>query len=157
MRIMSPAGLGLAAVLAAPPAQGQTRDELVQQVREAELAFASTMARRDHAAFGSFVAEEALFFANRQGVLRGRTAVLEAWKPLFWAAEAPFSWEPETVQVLDSGTLAFSSGPIRDPRGNRVGTFNAVWRREADGRWLVVFEKGCPACDCGGTPQTPRR
>jgi ketosteroid isomerase-like protein len=23
-----------------------------------------------------------------------------------------------------------------------MGTFNSIWRREADGRWLVVFDKG---------------
>lgn len=27
-------------------------------------------------------------------------------------AEAPFSWEPAQVEVLDSGTLALSSGPV---------------------------------------------
>ena len=48
------------------------------------------------------------------------------------------------VEVLDSGTLALSTGPVLDPDGRRVGTFSSVWRREADGAWLVVFDKGCP-------------
>jgi hypothetical protein len=49
------------------------------------------------------------------------------------------------VQVLESGTLGISSGPVRDPAGNRVGTFNSVWRLEADGKWKIIFDKGCPA------------
>jgi ketosteroid isomerase-like protein len=50
--------------------------------------------------------------------------------------------------VLASGTLALSSGPVYDPDGKRAGTFNSTWRKEADGRWRVVFDKGCPPCDC---------
>jgi hypothetical protein len=47
------------------------------------------------------------------------------------------------VEVLDSGTLALSSGRVRDPQGTRVGTFNSVWRRASGGRWKIVFDKGC--------------
>jgi ketosteroid isomerase-like protein len=35
---------------------------------------------------------------------------------------------------------------VRDPDGRQIGTFNSVWRREADGSWKVVFDKGCPPC-----------
>ena len=31
--------------------------------------------------------------------------------------DAPFSWQPETVEVLASGTLAISSGPVKDTNG----------------------------------------
>jgi ketosteroid isomerase-like protein len=114
---------------------------LVVQVREAETAFAKSMADRNHAAFGLFLSEEAVFVGGSQ-TLRGRQAVAEGWKPFFEGAEAPFSWAPERVEVLDSGTLALSSGPIRDRQGGRTGTFNSVWRRERDG-WKIVFDKGC--------------
>jgi len=139
----------LAAVVSAP-VRGQTRDDLAREVREAEIAFAATMAARDQAAFGEFVSDEAVFFGRQ--VLRGKAAVVEGWKPLFEGPNAPFSWEPETVEVLDSGTLALSTGPVRNPAGERVGTFNSIWRREPDGHWRVVFDKGCPPCNCAGTP-----
>lgn len=58
------------------------------------------------------------------------------------ALAAPFSWEPAEGEVLESGTLVLSSGPVRDPEGKRSGTFNSIWRLEADGRWRVVFDKG---------------
>jgi len=119
---------------------------LADQVRAAEIAFAATMSARDHAAFTTFIAGEALFF-GRQGVLRGKDAVAAGWQPFFAEEKAPFSWAPEIVEVLDSGTLALSSGPVRDPDGKQIATFNSIWRREADGQWKVVFDKGCPACE----------
>ena len=117
--------------------------ELTEQVRAVEAAFARSMAERDHAAFVAHLAAEAVFFSER-GVLRGRDAVAAGWKPYYEKAEAPFSWQPESVEVLDSGTLAHSSGPVFAPDGRRIATFNSVWRREADGRWRVVFDKGYP-------------
>jgi uncharacterized protein (TIGR02246 family) len=132
-------------VLFARSAESQTREVLASQVRAAETAFAQTMAARDPDAFASYVADEALFFGN-SGVLRGKSAVVAGWKTFFEGARAPFSWEPESVEVLDSGTLALTSGPVRDPDGKQVGIFNSIWRREADGRWKVVFDKGCPPC-----------
>jgi len=121
--------------------------ELERQVRATERAFAKTMADRDHAAFASFLADEAVFLAETR-TLRGRAQIADGWKRLYEGPVAPFSWEPERVEALDSGGLALSSGPVRDPQGARVGTFTSIWRREADGRWRIVFDKGCPPCDC---------
>lgn len=134
-----------AAALLAPGSGAQSAPGLADQVRAAERAFAKTMADRDHVAFVAHVAEEAIFFGNRH-VMRGRAAVAEGWKPLFGGPTAPFSWEPERVEVLESGTLGYSSGPVRDPQGKIIGTYNSVWRREADGKWKVIFDCGCPPC-----------
>ena len=120
---------------------------LTEEVRQSERAFAKTMADRDHTAFASYLADDTVFFGPRNAN-RGKQAVADAWKPFFAGPAAPFSWEPETVEVLESGTLALSSGPVRDPSGKRTGTFNTVWRRDAGARWKVVFDKGCPPCQC---------
>jgi ketosteroid isomerase-like protein len=150
--------LASAALLATAPAACETKAatepqaraaavaELAAQVRAAETAFAATMAARDHAAFGTYVADEALFF-SRKGMLRGRAAVMEGWKPYFEGPDAPFSWTPEQVEVLDSGTLALSTGPVFAPGGEQIGVFISTWRREPDGRWRVVLDKGCPPCE----------
>ncbi|HWK75048.1 MAG TPA: nuclear transport factor 2 family protein [Povalibacter sp.] len=128
-------------------ASADTAAELTQQVRDTETAFAATMAKRDLQAFASFVADDAVFFGNTN-VLRGKAAVIDGWKAFYQGDKAPFSWKPESVEVLASGTLAHSSGPVLDAAGSRVGTFNSIWRREADGRWKVVFDKGSDACRC---------
>ena len=131
-------------LLASAFAQGNA--DLKEQVRKTETAFAKTMADRDHAAFTSFLADETVFFGNK--VLRGAKAVADQWKGFYQAPKAPFSWAPDAVEVLDSGTLAMTSGPVFDPEGKRIGTFNSVWRLHADGKWKIVFDKGCPPCNC---------
>jgi len=123
----------------------QAPDPLMQrQVMDAERAFAKTMVDRDAEAFAQYVSEEAVFYGRQ--IFRGRLEVADGWGPYFQGPEPPFSWEPEHVEVLASGTLALSSGPVYDPKGKRIGTFNSVWRLEPDGRWRVVFDKGC---SCG--------
>jgi ketosteroid isomerase-like protein len=130
-------------------AAAETNAELKEQVRRTEIAFAKTMADRDPAKFSSFLANETIFMSNGRAT-RGAKQVAERWKGFFEGARAPFSWEPEYVEVLDSGALAMSSGPVRDPNGKRIGTFNSVWRREGKGRWKIVLDNGCPACNCEG-------
>ena len=142
--------LAIAAVLAGGHlcARAETADELKEQVRQAEIGFARSMADRDHAAFVSYLAPDAIFFGPGGSALRGAEAVAKGWKMFFEKDRAPFSWAPEQVEVLASGALALSSGPVRDAAGKRIATFNSVWRREADGRWRVVLDKGCEACSC---------
>jgi ketosteroid isomerase-like protein len=151
-RLTSIAAIGLA-FGSATLARAATNEELREQVRQAEIAFARTMADRDHAAFASHVAEDALFLGRT--TLRGRGAVAEGWKPFYEGKEAPFSWAPERVEVNDAGTLGISTGPVRDPSGKRVGTFNSIWRRESGGRWRIIFDNGCPPCDCPPGPAAP--
>jgi len=134
----------LLAVPAAPAAE-LDRDALTKHVSDTERAFAQTMADRDFEGFVSYLAEETVFFAG-DTPLQGKQAVSDAWAPYYDGAAAPFSWKPELVVVLDSGTLALSSGPVFDPSGVRVATFNSIWRLESDGQWRIVFDKGSPDC-----------
>ena len=140
-------GLVACAVALACVASAETNLELEEQVRKAETAFAKSMADRDHAAFASHLADDAVFFGGSD-VQRGKAAVAAAWKPLFDGPQAPFSWSPAEVEVLDTGTLALTSGPVLDPTGKRTGTFTSTWRREKDGSWKIVLDKGCPRCEC---------
>lgn len=121
--------------------------ELRQQVADTERAFARTMAVRDHAAFTEFLAEETVFFSGPKA-LHGKRQVSDWWKRYYEKAAAPFSWEPEQVEVLESGKLALSSGPVRNPQGKQIATFTSIWRMEAPGVWRIVFDKGNEVCDC---------
>jgi ketosteroid isomerase-like protein len=124
-----------------------TVPEARQQVFATERAFARTMADRDLKAFAAFVAEEAVFFSG-PAALRGRQKIVDAWTRYYETPAAPFSWEPDQVEVLDSGTLALSSGPVRDPQGKVIARFTSIWRRDAPGAWRIIFDKGSEVCSC---------
>jgi len=137
-----------AALTGSGPADAESTTDvaaLVAEVRATEVAFAKTMADRDHDRFVTFLAEEAIFIGG-DGSLRGRAAIAAGWKRFYEGEDAPFSWEPTTVEVLASGTLAFSTGPVRAASGASLGSFNSIWRRQADGTWRIVFDRGCPPC-----------
>lgn len=122
-----------------PPGRALADD--AADVKAREIAFASTMARRDRDLFGTFISAQAIFF-NGNEPLRGREAIIQAWTPFFDGESAPFSWQPDVVEVLDSGRLALSSGPVLNAAGEKAGRFNSIWRKEADGQWRVIFDKG---------------
>ena len=131
------AGLLLSSAVLAQP----DLEALKRQVADTERAFARSMAQRDHAAFTRFLSEHAVFNPGPKA-LRGKAAVADGWKRFFEAKEAPFSWEPDQVEVTSDGVLAHSSGPVRDPEGKPIARFNSVWRLEAPGTWRIVFDKG---------------
>lgn len=145
-RSLSRCAAAVALILPALAANAMT--ELQKQVADTERAFAQTMAKRDFAAFAAFVSDEAVFFSG-QAPLHGKAEVTAWWKKYYEKPDAPFSWEPGDVEVLPSGTLALSSGPVRNAQGKIVATFTSIWRLEAPGTWHIVFDKGNEVCECG--------
>jgi ketosteroid isomerase-like protein len=141
---MGPVVIALSACAAAPPKI--SHDQATREVFATERAFAKTMADRDFAAFQTFLADETVFFGGKEA-LRGKAAVAAKWKSFYDKPAAPFAWEPATVEVLDSSTLALSTGPVRNAAGKTIATFNSIWRREASGQWRIVFDKGSEVCD----------
>lgn len=140
-RILLLAGTGLSLIQFSLSGQAAPAG-LSRAVFVAESSFAATMARRNLKAFAEFLSPEAVFFGDTS-TMRGKAAVIEVWQKFFAGPKPPFSWRPQTVEVLPSGTLALTSGPVDDPAGKRIGSFSSIWRREADGRWLIIFDKGC--------------
>ena len=127
------------AALAALPARAADRAALEAEVAATETAFAKTMSDRDLAAFSSFVSDEAVFFTSAPP-LRGKSAVVAYWQRWYTDKQPPFSWRPEKVEVLDSGTLALSTGPVFDKNGKHVSSYTSIWRLEAPGTWRIVFD-----------------
>jgi len=113
----------------------------------AERAFAKTMADRDFKAFTGYLSSDAIFFSGNS-VQHGAIEVAAAWKPSFSAAKAPFSWAPDVVEVLPTGKLALSTGPVYIG-GRIVSRYNAIWRLEAPNTWRVVFDKAEAVCAPG--------
>jgi ketosteroid isomerase-like protein len=147
--IASAATLG--AGCANAPAAPFSLAERVAQVRAAETAFAQSMADRNLAAFASFVADDAVFI-NGGSPLRGRAAIVEDWTRLFAPGPAPFAWKPALVEVVASGSLGYTEGPVTAADGAAFAKFYSTWRRSDAGVWQVVFDNGYSfkTCASGG-------
>jgi ketosteroid isomerase-like protein len=126
--------------------RAEPKASIREQVIATERAFAKTMADRDQPKFTSFISREAVFFSG-ETPLRGKPQITAAWSKYFKSPAAPFSWEPDKVEVLDSETLALSSGPVKDPTGKLIGTFTSIWRLEKGNTWRIVFDKGNDGCN----------
>lgn len=132
-----------------------TGDEFArQEVVCAETGFSRAAEARDRVRFLSFVDPDARFITSR--VARGGEAIGDAWAGALSPGGVSMRWRPAVVEVTSDGNLAISRGPYRsirtDDSGQRVetwGHFISTWRRDAAGRWLVVFDTGG---DVGMTP-----
>ena len=121
--------------------------DLEQQVRCREIGFSKSVEAQDRETFASFIDPDARFVGGK--VDRGRDVITEAWAVFFTDDLPSIKWRPQIVEVLESGNLALSRGPYRIIDENESGeareawgTFNSVWRLDADGEWLVVFDAG---------------
>ena len=140
-------GMKSLAVLAAFLLCGAALADTADEVRCREIGFSRSAENRDAEAFATFIDEDARFVGG--GVRRGPAAVVESWGPFFADDGPEIAWRPQFVEVLEDGTLALTRGPYRmittGDDGNRTehwGTFNSVWRKQADGSWKIVFDAG---------------
>ncbi len=136
-------------VLFTPSLYAKNIAQLEQEVWEVEKAFAKTMADRDFNAFKTFLDPNAVFFAGTQ-IMRGSEEIAEQWRSLYVNEYAPFSWQPEQVAVIGDGSIAISTGPVSHPDGKVFAYYNSTWRKNEDGEWKIVLDKGQKYC-----PPTP--
>jgi ketosteroid isomerase-like protein len=132
----------LSAVIAVPAIGGPADD-----VRCREVGFSQSVENQEHERFASFIDPDARFIGSK--VDRSREAIAEAWAVFFTGDMPLIKWRPQFVEVLESGDLALSRGPYRIIDRNEQGevteawgTYNSVWRLNADGEWLIVFDAG---------------
>lgn len=121
--------------------------DIIDDVRCLEIAFSQSAERRNIESFRSFIDDDARFVGST--VTRGPAEIVAAWQPFFAADGPAIKWRPQFVEVLEDGTLALTRGPYRmiakDADGKPVehwGTFNSIWRMNADGEWRIVFDAG---------------
>ena len=124
--------------------------ELTEEVRCREIGFSKSVESQNAEKFVSFIDADARFVGN--SAMRGTAAIAEAWGIFFTDNGTSIKWRPRFVEVLEDGKLALTRGPFRMITTNEEGvetehwgTFNSVWRLNADGVWRVVFDAGSDA------------
>ncbi len=119
-----------------------------QEIVDAERAFAA-MAKAEGIpeAFLAYAAEEAVLMRNNS-LVKGKTemaAFFENQSPR--TGQISLSWEPDFVDVADSGDLGYTYGKfvfsMTDTTGvtrENTGVFHTVWKRQPDGSWKFVWD-----------------
>jgi ketosteroid isomerase-like protein len=144
MLVLAPILIGATASVVPVGVHRPTDDECA--VWQREMSFARSVAEHDAAAFAEHLAPDAVFAVGTPNPTRGRAAIAEAWAGIVRGDGLRLEWYPTSTTV--SGDLAWSTGPALferlDGRAPRLArsTFQSVWRRDAAGRWHVVFDTG---------------
>ena len=122
-----------------------------------ETSFAQSVATHDTTAFAEHLHPQAVFGAKQPRPTRGRDAIAESWAGLIAGTKVILHWYPAMVAIGGESDIAYSSGPALyeavDPKASpryRIGAFQSVWHKGADGTWRVLFDDGIapqPATD----------
>jgi len=132
---------GLGQPAAMPGAASRTGQELVERERE----FSRTSVERGmRDAFLQFIDEDGIIFAP--GPVPGRRFLAD--KP---DSPGTLQWVPAFAGAASSGDLGFTTGPYVWDSGKERGTgqYLTIWKRQADGSWRFLLDRGIPGPDIG--------
>ncbi len=120
----------------------------VEAIRQADLEWAKTAARRDIEAFMAMVADDAHFVSDGK-VEVGKDAIRPGWAKLLADPDTTITWAPEFADAM--GDLGYSIGHFeiqgkgKDGPWTVKGIYQTTWRRGADGKWRAIADIGNPA------------
>lgn len=113
-------------------------DEREAAVRSADSLWANAVASKALEQTVAMYDSEAVTAGSAMFPARGPDAFRLQWKKLFALPNYTLTWNLDTIIVLDSGELAYSSGTWRS--GKSVGPYLALWRKQPDGKWKVLVD-----------------
>jgi len=96
-----------------------------------------------HRAFINYAADDAVLMRNDKLIL-GKKAIDSLYRN---QTSTGLSWQPDHIDVGDSGDLAYTYGTYtfiqKDSLGESNisnGIFHTVWKRQSDGSWKFVWD-----------------
>src|SRR6185295_7618309 len=144
---------------------GGNREADERAIRDLDAAWSKSAAAKDMDRILSFYAEDASMFVPNQPIATGKPAIRVEWTKLTTNPGFAISFAPSRVEVAKSADMAYEygtytlmmSGPDGRPINDR-GKFVVVWKKQSDGKWLVVadiFNSDLPMTSPAPAPSTP--
>ena len=123
-----------------------TMEKYKREIRDTELAFAKLAKEQGlKVAFTTYAADDAVI--NRgDNLIKGIKAIEEYYANQKFL-NVSLEWEPEFIEVAESGDLGYTYGPYifkaTDSNGKEIsseGIFHTVWKRQANGQWRFIWD-----------------
>lgn len=118
-------------------------------IMQADREFNRAVAEGSRERFAALIAPNATFNGGTPAEARGREAIVKSWETFFASGGPRLTWEPTLAHVLVGGDVGITIGSWtrRTPGANgqvdeRRGQYLTTWRRQDDGRWLVIADLG---------------
>ena len=123
-----------------------TMEKYKREIRDTELAFAKLAKEQGlKVAFTTYADDNAVI--NRgDNLIKGIKAIEEYYANQKFL-NVSLEWEPEFIEVVESGDLGYTYGPYifkaTDSNGKEIsseGIFHTVWKRQANGKWHYIWD-----------------
>jgi uncharacterized protein (TIGR02246 family) len=130
-----------------------------QAIRAQGRKYLQGATNKDPGAVASLFAQDGAFFYPGMPLVRGPSALREAFSTFMQTPGFSLTFEPTRIEVAQAGDLAYELGTYRlkmEPPGGRVdetGKYVSVWKKAGD-RWEMVVD--APSTDLA-TPGTTGR
>jgi uncharacterized protein (TIGR02246 family) len=142
-RTALPALVALVAACATTPRVDRTSEE--QRIRELGQQAMRAAQAKDAATYASFYADDAVSMGANQTAIRGRDAIRGMVAEMFALPNLAFSFAPTTIEVAESGDIAYEIGTYRfaadmpSARLDDEGKYLTVWKK-VGGEWKIASD-----------------
>ena len=134
----------------APPAEESLPPATVDDLLEADRAFARDTGERGIDGWMSWFSEDAARFQPGGEIARGLEAIREQDAPGFADPALRLEWDPTGGGLFDGGDHGFTVGRWEmtrtsadsSPEPVAGGTYVSIWRRDGSGNWKVILDTG---------------
>jgi ketosteroid isomerase-like protein len=109
-------------------------------VRQAEETWGRAIAAKSVEQTVAVYDPEAVTAGSAMFPARGLEEFRVNWAKQFGRPDFALSWKVEKVTVIESGTIACTTGTWRSPAPQASGPYLAVWRKQVDGQWKLLID-----------------
>ena len=122
------------------------------QLLKADRDFADATHARGIEGWMSFFAGDAVRIKYRGGMVKGHAAVRATDTPLISDTTITLNWQPLEAHLFQDGNVGITIGTsqivtrVGATKGDVTyrGRYTTLWRRDANGRWMVIMDTGYP-------------
>ena len=122
-------------------------DDAVAQVRAADAAITQAVTTKNLDGIMAHYADDAVLLPTAEPLIEGKAAIREEWQHILAIPDLASNTTMRDAKVSSGGDMAYTYGtyharmmgedgkPVEEP-----GKFVSIWRRGADGKWLIVVD-----------------